>query len=78
MLARRSPPGRHPGERLASSRWPQGGPQRWGRRHHVHCPGTGDPPRWSRNTTTAHPAWRLPLPARTCSRPRPKHGHAHL
>jgi len=42
-----------------------------------HCPGTEDHPRWWSITTTAHPVWRSPLPARTCSRPWPDHRHAH-
>jgi len=44
MLAGALPQRRHPGERLVSSGWQEGGAQRWGRRYDVHCPGTGDRP----------------------------------
>jgi len=59
-----------------SSRWQEGDHSNEDAATTFHCPGTEDRPRWWPITTTAHLVWRLPLPARICSRPWPNHGHA--
>jgi len=61
-----------------SSRWQEGDHSNEDAATTFHCPGTEDRPRWWPITTTAHLVWRLPLPARICSRPWPNHGHAHM
>ena len=63
-----APPGRHPGERLMSSRRPTA--MRALLRRSI-APGTGDRPALVAHHYTAHPVWRSPLPARICSRPGP-------
>jgi len=54
-----------------SSRWQEGDHSNEDAATTFHCPGTEDRPRWWPITTTAHLVWRLPLPARICSRPGP-------
>ena len=49
-----APQGRHPGERLMSSRWQEGDHSNEDAATTFHCPGTDDRPRWWPITTTAH------------------------
>src|SRR2546430_1570742 len=48
------PPGRHPEERLMSSRWQEGDHSNEDAATTCRCPGTEDRPRWWPITTTAH------------------------
>src|SRR6266496_425242 len=78
MLAGALPQGRHPGERLVSAGGKKADHSDEDAATTFIAQELEIAPRWWRITTTAHPVWRLPRPARICSRPRPKHGHAHL
>src|SRR5215510_13991273 len=80
MLARPPPPpghaprggpprGRHPGERLVSSGWQKADHNDEDAATTCTAQLLQIAPHWWRNTTTAPPAWRLPLPARICPKP---------